>query len=280
MRRLALGATVAALSGVLLTAAPVTASADGSSPYHDPNATSTLTLCGKDGKPVTSGGVGQRPFVWRAVSSSAAPAPYDRSGRTATLFAYQPRPQVDPGEWSGDLLTASAKYSNAAHPMAVATRFDEPLSDFLAEFPAKVDGLVQLRLYLGAPQQPPYTLKYAAATIRVSGDTWHLVGSAGHASCTSGSAVSLESILPASVTKKLPTGNVTPVVKPRPAAATTTGSAGGGQTVTSASPLKSQLASDQSHRGTDVVLVLAAFLLAAGSVTWWVFRRRRIEENS
>ncbi len=79
----------------------------------------------------------QRPFVWRAVSSTAAPAPYDKAGRTATLFAYQPRPQVDAAEWSGDLLTASARYTDVAHPMAAATALDEPLKDFRLNTPPR-----------------------------------------------------------------------------------------------------------------------------------------------
>jgi hypothetical protein len=277
MRRLVIGSTVAALTGLLVligaAGASASASAGAATPYRDANATSSLTLCGKDGEPVSSGFVGQRPFVWRAVSSSAAPAPYDGSGRTATLFAYQPRPQVDPGEWSGDLLTASAKYSNAAHPMAVATKYDEPLSDFLDEFPTRVDGLVQLRLYLGVPRQPAYTLKYAAATIRVTGDTWQVVGSPAKANCTSGTAVSLESILPTSVTKKLPTANAAPATKPGATASTSKAASDVDQSVTAAAPVGTSLASSEERPGSELVLPVLAFLLAAGSVTWWLFRR-------
>ena len=165
-------------------------------PYSDPNATGVLGLCDKAGHSIDHGSIHDVPFVWRAVSSTPAPSPYDKDGRTGTLLAFQPRPGVDPGQWSGDLLTASGHYASAAHPMAQSTDRDEPLSDFLTSYPTKVDGLIQLRLYLGAPGEPPYTLKYAATDIRVTGDTWAVVRGGSVACGSSNAAVSLESILP------------------------------------------------------------------------------------
>jgi hypothetical protein len=189
----AAGGVVALASLVLLAPA---AHADTSLPYTDPNAVGSIGLCDRAGQPVTHGNIHDKPFVWRAVSSVAAAAPYNASGRTATLFAYQPRVETAPGQWSGELVTASAKYSNPAYPMAQATALDGSLADYLADFPTMLDGLVQLRIYLGAPGQPAYTLKYAATDLKVSGDTWTVARGAS-VSCTTGSAVSLEALLPA-----------------------------------------------------------------------------------
>jgi len=35
--------------------------------------------------------------------------------------------------------------------------------------------MIQLRIYLGAPQQPGLTTKYVTADIRVDGQTWTLL---------------------------------------------------------------------------------------------------------
>jgi len=186
------GGVVALASLVLLAPA---AHADTALPYSDPNAVGSIGLCDRAGHPVNHGNIHDKPFVWRAVSSVPAPAPYDANGRTATLFAFQPRVETAPGQWSGELVTASAKYSNPAHPMAQATALDESLADYLADFPTMLDGLVQLRIYLGAPGQPAYTLKYAATDLKVSGDTWTVARGAS-VPCTGGAAVSLEAVLP------------------------------------------------------------------------------------
>ena len=273
------------------------AGADSGPPYSDPRATSSLALCGKDGRQVTSGSISDRPFVWRAISSISAPSPYDEAGRTATLFAYQPRPQVDAAEWSGELLTASARYTDVAHPMAAATDLDEPLSGFLDAYPTKLDGFVQLRLYLGAPQEPAFTLKYAAANIQVSGGTWHLVGHPAVVSCTSGTAVSLEAILPTpapSVTaraKSAPTATASAATRPGQSL-----TAGPGEPATSKAARTSSVSSasavaaagdaaaagsggaaDQGNawRHNDVVAALAVFAAGAGAWWWWWPRRRR-----
>src|SRR5919204_290416 len=65
--------------------------ADNRVPYADAEAKGTITFCDKARKPVHGGAVSDKPFVWTAVSSERAPAPYDGATRTATLFAFQPR---------------------------------------------------------------------------------------------------------------------------------------------------------------------------------------------
>jgi hypothetical protein len=203
-----IGATgLLAVVGPTLLAAPA-AAADTTVPYTDDRAVGQLTLCDRSGRPVTSGSTTDKPFVWSAVSDTAGRPGYTAAGRSATLFGFQPRENVDPSQWSGTQLTASARYSNPTYPKAQATERDLTLRDLLGTYPARWDGLFQLRVYLGAPGLPVDSVHYATADIRVTGDRWALMRG-GDAPCKSGSAVSLEAILPASNTAGL-TPSATP----------------------------------------------------------------------
>lgn len=144
--------------------------------YADPRVDGTITLYGTAGQVVTSGSVDDRPFVARAVQSGAAPAPYDRPGAKATLLAYQPRQGAGSTAWSGDTLTGSSVITDPAHPAVVATATDFSLRDYLDEFPPRWAGRVQLRIYLSGPGLPVRNTAYAATTLIVSGDTWHVAG--------------------------------------------------------------------------------------------------------
>ncbi len=209
---LAAGVSLVALVSPL---ASTSAGATGSSaapPYTDPNVTGTIGLCDASGHLVTQGTIAATPFVSSAVSSVAPPRGYGGAGRTAALFLYQPRTGVAPGDWSGQLMTSSSQYTNAQHPMTVATGGDPSLADFLSTFPATWSGYLELRLYLGAPGQPQYTQTYAATDIRVTGQTWQ-VARGGVGPCGSGTAVSLESReLPKSLTD--PDTTVAPTPSP------------------------------------------------------------------
>jgi hypothetical protein len=152
------------------------ASAADAVPYNDPRSTGFITLYDKAGKPVKSGSIDDHPFVWKAAGSAKALAPYDGNGRKATLYAFQPRQGADPSTWSGDTLTASTDYTDPAHPTATASTVDFSLQDYLSEFPARWDGLVQLRIYLGVPGQSTYTVRYASTDLKVTGRTWTVVG--------------------------------------------------------------------------------------------------------
>jgi hypothetical protein len=95
-------------------------------------------------------------------------------------------------------LTASSTYTNGDHPMAQGTSVDPALVDFVSVFPAKWQGLMQLRMYFFAPNRPGYSKTYPAAVIRVTGDRWSVVDG-GSVACDVGKAVSDESVdLPAS----------------------------------------------------------------------------------
>jgi hypothetical protein len=160
-------------------------------PWSDPASTGLITLCDQSGNPVKDGSLTAKPFVWRAVGGSVAPTSLSVEGRSATLFAYQPRQDVQPAQWSGQMLTAPTRYSDAAHPTAVATAKDIDLKDFLAAYPANWKGTVQLRLILGAPGAGVRTQQYDTADIVVSGNSWRLLRG-GTSSCQSGTATSLE----------------------------------------------------------------------------------------
>jgi hypothetical protein len=160
-------------------------------PYTDPNQAGLLTLCNEQGQPITHGSVTAAPFVWRIVSDVPTPKAYRVKGVTATLFAYQPRPYTPAGAWSGNLLTAASLYSNFAHPMVQETPIDEPLTQMTESYPPIWDHLIELRIYLGAPDMEMDVMQYAAADLVISGNTWTMV-EGGTSGCNSGKAVSRE----------------------------------------------------------------------------------------
>lgn len=160
-------------------------------PYHDPAVTGQIGLCDKAGHLVTSGNINDRPFVWRAVGSSAAPADYAGAGRKASLLIYQPRPGVAAAQWSGDQMTATSDYTNPKVPMSQATGQDFTLKEYLGEFKPMVEGLLQLRLYFGIPGRATWNSSYPATDIRITGNNWQVVDPAS-VSCTDGNSTSPE----------------------------------------------------------------------------------------
>jgi hypothetical protein len=172
-------------------------------PYRDSGVAGSITLCDASGRAIDHGRVDERPFARLAIGSAAAPAPYDKEGRTATLFAYQPRKGLEPREWSGAQLTTSTQYAEVAHPAAKASDGDDSLGDFLDTYPLRWDGFVQLRLYLSAPDEPAYTGRYAAADIHVDLDagTWDVDHAANDVCAAGAGASSLEDrvIIPTTV---------------------------------------------------------------------------------
>lgn len=196
-RSLLTRAALASAVVVGILAVPSTAFAGGAKvPFTDPNQVGSLTLCNRQGQPVTSGSLLTIPFVWRAVSSARAPAGYDR----ATLDVFQPIQYVEPGDWTGYQLTDDAIFSNPAHPMAQATYADAPLIWPDQAMPPYWDGLYQLRMVFSAPNKTPWNSTYPAAVIKVAGNTWTLL-QGGRSSCTGGTAESMASlVLPKSET--------------------------------------------------------------------------------
>lgn len=158
-------------------------------PFTDQNAKGYIGLCNEAGQSITSGSLLDDPFVWTAVSSTPAPSGYAQG--KATLYVFQPRQNVPPGEWSGQQVTGSASYTNPSHPMAQATSGDAPLISVDGAFPPKWNGLYQLRMYFTGVNLEPYTQTYPATVIQVSGNKWSVV-QGGNVPCNSGKATSSE----------------------------------------------------------------------------------------
>ena len=235
----------------------------------------SIGLCDQAGHQITSGNVDSVPFVWSAVSSVAPPRGYGGAGRTATLFLYQPRRGVDPGEWSGQLMTSSSRDTNAAHPMTVATGGDLSLADFLSTFPASWDGYLQLRLFVGIPDEPQYTQQYPATDIQVTGDTWRVVrGGAGP--CGSGTAQSLESrVLPGSLTDPSTTVRSTSAVPNGPLATNSSKVVGKptGETILQAQASATD-PSKTTSSATGLAVGIAAVVVVVGAGGVLLARRR------
>jgi hypothetical protein len=205
----ALGIATAAAFALL----PQLGASASSVPFTDPNAQGTITLCDSSGTALTHGSIYGKPFAWRAVGSQQAPKGYTIAGRTATLQAFQPIDQVDPLNWNGDYLTASARYTNTSKPMAAASGADRTLADWLAAYPTKWDGLVQLRMFVGAPGVATYTTTYDSAVLQVSGENWTML-QGGTSGCNSGTAITSEMILPS--ISALPTPKPGAISRPAP----------------------------------------------------------------
>jgi hypothetical protein len=272
---------VGALASLTVVAIP-SAGADAP-PYHDPASVGSITLCDTTNARITHGNIHTKPFVWRAVGSTAGLGPYKTSpGRTAALYGYQPRQNTTPDQWNGEYLTASGAYTNASLPMSGATAADPSLADYLVDYPPQWDGLVQLRMFLGAPKNPTKTDTYNSATIKISGDQWTLLDG-GNSSCTSGTTNSGELVLPSVRALGTPAANATTDVATTPGAKTsgatsspvaptsTTGVAGrDGSGAQAGGPRTS------SSTGSTLLWIGVAVVVAIGIATgvWWRFGRR------
>lgn len=167
-------------------------SATSQVPFKDPNIDGWLTFCNRSGRPITSGSLYTAPFAWKTISSApAAAAGYRTSRGRAALYAYQPIQYVDPGNWSGSLLTGASSFTNLNHPVAQATNADQPLLGFTQAYPAHWDGLVEMRMLFTAINKPELQAPYPAAILRVTGTRWTLLKGGG-GSCSQGRGVSME----------------------------------------------------------------------------------------
>ena len=186
--------TVVVLAGTALIGATGSAHAEPV-PFTDPNAHGYIGLCDSAGHSLSAGLLSDKPFVVRAVSSVAAPKGYGvKQGAKASLYAYQPINGIDPGNWSGQLMNGSSFFSSDDHPMTASTVLDYSMGDFVRSYPPKWDGLVQLRLFYGAPNQSTYLDEYPATVLKITGDTWRVV-QGGNADCSAGKVISTETLL-------------------------------------------------------------------------------------
>jgi hypothetical protein len=287
------GSLVLAASLVPVFAASLAGGSVGAAvPYSDPASDGYIGLCNAQGQQITSGSVTTSPFAARAVSSAAATGAYVGPSRTAVLYAYQPVDGLAAADWSGDALTASTRYSNPASPMAAATTSDESLAGYMVEFSPKWDGLLQLRLLLGAGNEQPYTIRYPTLDIEVTGKTWHAVDG-GPVNCRSGTAESIESILlpassfpkqgggtDASTKRSAPSEGAVPAASGTADNGSTHASSSSSQQSVAAAPASSAATRSSASSGTTWIPVVAALAgLAALALLLGVYlphaRKRR-----
>jgi hypothetical protein len=285
LRRARIGIVAVTVAAGVVLAGAQAGQADTGVPFKDPSAVGVIAFCNQAGQPITHGSLDTTPFVWRAVSSQAAQPPYNGAGRSAMLYAYQPRQGVDPGQWSGEELTAAATYTNTAHPMAAATDRDEPLKYFVKDYPPTWNGLVEVRMYLAATNQPADSLSYPTAVLKISGNTWQVV-SGGTADCSSGKAISIESILLPK--QKSKTHGSKHPASSRPTAQASTGagssaSPGGAGSSTgpssaaggSASPVADSTSAGSGGNTSTLLGLLVAAVVLLATIGYFVSRRRR-----
>jgi hypothetical protein len=246
-------------------------------PYRDPNQAGWLTLCGTNLKPVTEGSITAKPFVWRVVSDVRTPSAWWIKGTKAELYAFQPRPYTPPGAWGGVIMAAPSEYTNRLYPMAQMTPIDEPLTYMTEDYPPIWDHLLELRLYLGAPDREQDINDYAAADIQVIGNTWHLVAG-GHSSCTAGKVESTEVMDGLPGASGMPKSSSGAAAKTGTSTSTVAGSSNSGSNTGSSSRGATDAASVAHTSGAGPVaaalglsvLVVGGLLIAAA-----VSRRRR-----
>lgn len=167
-------AGVAVVGVAAVAIAAVTLTGGAKPPYDDPAATGLLTLCDSSGHVKTEGKVGE-PLASVVLGSSAAPTGYNTRGAVASLFAYQPREGIEPDEFSGLQLTGSSVFTDPVEPAVQVTEKSTTIGDFAVAFPAQLDGFVQLRLLLSAPNAGTQTSRYDSADLKIDGNTWHVV---------------------------------------------------------------------------------------------------------
>ena len=246
---------------------PAQAAAGATAPYTDAQATGYVTLYDKAGKAIKSGSVKDKPFVWKAVGTKPAAAPYDGQGHKATLMAYQPRKGVAAGAWSSDTLTASTVYSDTKHPTAQATAEDFSLQDFLAEFPPQWDGMVQVRLYLSAPKAQPQTTGYASTDLKITGDTWVVVG--GGPGAGPGGVNIPGKVASTATASASPGGSAAPGASSGASAGSSAGAAGSGDGT------DTEALADLPYLRTPGYLSVAAAVIVAVVFAGVLMRRRR-----
>jgi hypothetical protein len=189
-------AAVGGLTAALALAGGQAPALAGPLPFHDQYAVGGVGFCSAAGHEIYSGSIYAKPFAPVAVATAKAPNDLSSPGRKAVLYAFQPRQYLDPSLWNGNPLSADSSYSNPNVPMVGSTNLDPSLAVFLAEYPPYWDGYVEMRIFDGHIGGPYDTSAYPATIIQVRGDTWKALDEP-KVSCTSGRAVSSESLLSA-----------------------------------------------------------------------------------
>jgi Bacterial Ig-like domain (group 3) len=181
VRRLVVAASSLALVAAGLAATAVSAQAVAPPPWEpDPTSIGALSFYNAAGTQITGGNVADAPFASYVLAGTAGRAGDNR----ATVFGYLPKNGVAIGAWTGEALSASTVYPNAAAPAPLGTSAlplvsltsgDETISQLVGDLPNTAtdayQGLYQLRVKTSGPGQPSGT-EYDSADIQVTGSTW------------------------------------------------------------------------------------------------------------
>jgi len=193
-------AAVALASGIVVAGGGIALAA--TPPYEpDPNSTGAVTIFDASGNQVISGDI-NTPITF-AQSSTAG-----RAGDTkATLFGYTPKAGVNSLLWSGEALSGSTTYPNAAAPAPLGTSSlplvsgvagDQPLSTLIADFPNTAtdayQGLYQLRVKTSSTAG--FNTAYSSVSVLVTGTTWTQVYPAPPASVATTTTLSVSPASP------------------------------------------------------------------------------------
>jgi hypothetical protein len=167
-------------AGVLSLALAGTASASGPPPWEpDGNSVGGLIFYNAAGQQITGGNITTTPLAAYAQGTATIRA----GDTTATLYGYLPVDGQSPGQWSGEALSGSTTFPNAAAPGAIGTSplplvtgasGDETVAQLTQDFPNTdtssdgYAGMYVLRLKTSGPglQQ---TGTYDSVDIQVTG---------------------------------------------------------------------------------------------------------------
>jgi hypothetical protein len=190
------GVAVAAVaSGGLLAGLAGSVHASSPPPWEpDASSVGDLTFYNASGAKITGGSTSDSPLAAYVEGSSAL-----RSGDSkATLYGYLPVKGEQPTQWTGDQLSDSTAYPNAAAPSPLTTATlpvvtgaagdltVAQLASALPNLDTSSDGyahIYQLRLVTSKPQEG-VSPTYDSADIEISGATWSVVYSQSPAKAT------------------------------------------------------------------------------------------------
>lgn len=268
------GVIAAGVLGLMSVVLAGPASADEQLPFKDPNSVGLIGFCNADNKPVTEGSIRDVPFVVKAVSNTPAGKAYAVNGRKAALYATSPNKQLDPSLWSPYQMTPSTFYSNAKKPMAAAGYGEPPLEYHVTGAPPTLDNLVQLRMYLSAPNTTPYIQKYPTAVVRIEGDRWVMVAGDRNPDCTAGTAKNINQVLGKGEPSAPPTWAANAAAKPgggssSPASAEPSGNGSSTDPSTTGGGAGGDQAASASSRSTsppNVLPIAAGLLLGTAAI--------------
>lgn len=179
-----LGLALVAGAGSIAYAADDDLYTGGNASAVDPDDTKTLTIVDASGTEITSGSISD-PLGAFAVASDTV-----RSGDTAaSLFVHLPASDTAPAAWSGLQTSSTTTFSGSGAATAPAGVTDKPfvsLADSLpldqaietypnTETDADFKGVYQLRLRTSSSTNG-VSNQYASESIKVTGDTWTVVG--------------------------------------------------------------------------------------------------------